>query len=209
MLDELISQSLRDFQSDCVSFCEHHYPTIHNRGMKESHLGKAFARRLIHSYDNLNIDAQYAQLDEAGVLKHPAFRIESPDHQIYIVAHRLISANIACRKGLVKDTQWTLEHLDTACNKEKRLVILADHWVDRSSASKSVPSWWLGHQPIHKEEYVAQGIRLVDADRSLSEDIAQECNLSDGRHRIFHPLFRHRDGLPLFKYMLLTAAYTL
>lgn len=209
MLDELISLSLRDFQSDCVSFCEHHYPTIHNRGMKESHLGRALSRRLIHSYSNLGIDTEFSQLEEGSPLKHPAFRIESPEHQIYLVAHRLISANTACRNALVKDTQRALEHLDTTCPKEKRLIIIADHWADRSNASKSIPSWWLGHQPIHKEEYAAQGIRLIDAERSVTADLTQACQLTEGKHRIFHPLFRHRDGLPLFKYMLLTATYTI
>ncbi|STQ76191.1 hypothetical protein [Grimontia hollisae] len=209
MLDELISLSLRDFQSDCVSFCEHHYPTIHNRGMKESHLGRALSRRLIHSYHNLGIDTEYVQLEESASIKHSAFRIESPEHQIYLAAHRLISANIACRNALVKDTLRTLDHLDTASPKEKRLIIIADHWIDRSNASKSIPSWWLGHQPIHKEEYVAQGIRLVDAEKSLAADFAQAYQLTGGKHRIFHPLFRQRDGLPLFKYMLLTATYTI
>ncbi len=208
MLDELISQSLREFQSDCLSFCEHHYPTIHNRGMKESHLGKALARRFIHGYNNLDIDATYAQMEEAA-LKQPVFRIDSPEHQIYLVAHRLISANTACRKALVKDTLWALEHLDTSSGKEKRLIIVADHWVDRSSASKSVPCWWLGHQPIHRDDYASQGVKLMDADHHFAEDIAQECHLNDGKLRIFHPLHRQRDGIPLYKYMLLTAAYSL
>lgn len=208
MLDELISQSLRDFQSDCLSFCEHHYPTIHNRGMKESHLGKALARRLIHGYNNLNIDARYAQLEEAA-LKQPVFVIESPDHQIYLVAHRMISANTAGRKALVNDIHWALAHLDRASNKEKRLVLIADHWTDRSSASKSLPSWWLGHQPIHIEEFIAQGIKLIDANHHLASDIADRCQLSGGRLRIYHPLHRQRDGLPLYKYMLLSATYPL
>ncbi|MEZ8140381.1 hypothetical protein A1OO_14585 [Enterovibrio norvegicus FF-33] len=209
MLDELISQSLRDFQSDCLNFCEHHYPTIHNRGMNESHLGKALARRIVHSYDKLNIDAFLHQLDESPALKQPVFRVDAPDHQIYIVAHRLISANLACRKGIVKDMHWTLDHIDTTSEKEKRVILVADHWIDRSSASKSVPSWWLGHQPIHQADFAAQGVRLLEAEHSLAGDIELECALTGGLNRIFHPFHRQRDGLPLYKYLLLTATYPL
>ncbi|OEE65194.1 hypothetical protein A1OS_14695 [Enterovibrio norvegicus] len=209
LLDEIISQSLRDFQSDCLRFCEQHYPTIHNRGMKESHLGKALSRRLIHSYKNIDIPASFVQLEDASSLKQMVFRVDSPDHQIYIVAHNLISANVACRRGLVQDTCWMLDRLDANDNKEKRLIIISDHWIDRSAASKSIPSWWLGHQPIHLPEFIGQGVKLVDSPNSLAVDLQADCRLHDGMHRIFHPFHRHRDGLPLFKYLLLSAVYPL
>ncbi|MDD1792295.1 hypothetical protein L4D06_08915 [Enterovibrio makurazakiensis] len=209
MLDELISQSLRDFQLDCLSFCEHHYPTIHNRGMKESHLGKALARRIMHSYDKLDIDTTCRSVEESNTIKQLVFLVDTPEHQIYIVAHRLISANLACRRAIVNDMKWTLDHLEAPNDKERRIIVIADHWIDRSVASKAVPHWWLGHQPIHQADFAAQGVKLVDAEHSLAGDIEVVCSITGGRHRIYHPLHRQRDGLPLHKYLLLTATYPL
>lgn len=209
MLDELIAHSLRNFQSDCLNFTEQNYPTVHNRGIKESHLGKALARRMLISFAKKNTPASFTLLGDPSTVKQPVFVIDSLEHQILILVHRLLSANVASRKGLINDVDRTLENIDKNNNKEIRFIIIADHWADRSIASKSVPSWWLGHQPIHQIEYAEQGIKLVDAEHFLSDDIQKVCHLKGGKHRIYHPLHRYKDGLPLFKYMLLTAIYAL
>lgn len=207
MLDDLISLNLRNFQSDCLNFSEQNYPTVHNRGIKESHLGKALARRMVNSFEKNNTEASFSLLEDPLTLKQPVFVIDSSDFQILILVHRLLSANFESRKGLINDINGTLSHIDNHNNKEIRLIIIADHWADRSNASKSIPSWWLGHQPIHQLEYAEQGIKLVDADHFLAEDIQKSCQLKGGQHRIYHPLHRYKDGLPFFKYMLLTATY--
>ncbi|WP_232312706.1 hypothetical protein [Enterovibrio coralii] len=177
--------------------------------MKDSHLGKALSRRIVHSFDNLDVQTQFHQMEETSSTKQPIYRIETKDHLVFVLAHRMISASSACRKGLVRDIKQLIEGLDIDRTKEVRLIIVADHWIDRSSASKSIPSWWLGHQPIHIDEYISQGIKLVAAEQHLAHDIETECQLEKGRHRLFNPLHRQRDGLPLYKYLLLTATYPL
>ena len=207
MLDELIAQSLRNFQSDCLNFSEQNYPTVHNRGIKESHLGRALIRRISHSFEKMDTDVSSCIIENISTLSQPIFSIETSKHQILIVVHRLLSANFESRKALIKDVSGTLEFVDKCTNKENRLIIIADHWADRSIASKSIPSWWLGHQPIHQIEYAEQGMKLVDANHFLSDDIENESQLQGGKYRIYHPLHRYKDGLPFFKYMLLTATY--
>ncbi|MDD1779733.1 hypothetical protein LRP49_00865 [Enterovibrio sp. ZSDZ35] len=170
-------------------------------------MGKALSRRIVHSFDNLNILTNFSQLEEASSYKQPIYCIESDNHQVFVLAHRMISASSACRKGLVRDIKHVLEEVSIDRTKDARLIIVADHWVDRSSASKSIPSWWLGHQPIHIDEYISQGIRLVLAEQDLATDIESECSLEKGLHRLYNPLHRQRDGLPLYKYLLLTATY--
>nr|WP_269809100.1 hypothetical protein [Enterovibrio nigricans] len=125
-MDELIAQSLRNFQSDCLSFCEHHYPTIHNRGMKDSHMGKALSRRIVHSFDNLNIDTQFSQLEETSSYKQPIYCIETDSHQVFVLAHRMISASSACRNGLVRDIKQVLGEVSIDKTKDARLIIVAD-----------------------------------------------------------------------------------
>lgn len=209
MLDELIAQSLRNFQADCLNFSKQHYPTVHNRGIKESHMGRALSRRVIHSFENIDIPVMSHVIENIETLSQPVFCIDSDKHQILIVVHRLLSANIESRKGLIRDVRGSLAFKDKTKNKEIRLIIIADHWADKSNASKSIPSWWLGHQPIHQIEYAEQGIKLVDSKHFFSVDIQHECRLIGGQHRIYHPLHRYKDGFPFFKYMLLTATYSL
>lgn len=208
MLDDIISLSLRHFQRDCLQLCEYHYPTIHNRGMRETHMGKALARRVASTFHSQDVAAHFEQLEEE---KHqqPVYRVVSSVGDIIVVAHRMISANKACRLGLVRDLQRSLEHTDTSENKDYRVVVIADHWMDRSAASKSVASWWLGHQPIHIDEYRSQGIKLIDADHSLANDIENTIGLINGQHRLFHPLNRQKDSIPLYKYLLMAAFYDL
>lgn len=209
MLDQLITESLRHFQSDCLNFSEKNYPTVHNRGIKEAHLGKAFARRVINAFAKHNTNTSLTEYEGVDALSPPFFCIESTQYHILIVVHRLLSANQASRKGLINNINKILNNIEIKKEKETRLIILADHWTDRSNASKSIPCWWLGHQPIHQMEYAAQGIKLIDAKHSFSQDISHECQLEGGRHRIYHPLHRYKDGLPFFKYMLLAATYPL
>lgn len=209
LLDELIAQSLRNFQADCLNFSKQNYPTVHNRGIKESHMGRALCRRVIHSFESIDIPASSNVIENVETLSQPIFCIDAENYQILIVVHRLLSANFESRKGLIRDVMGSLEFKDMRDKKERRLIIIADHWADRSHASKSIPSWWLGHQPIHQIEYAEQGIKLTDAKHFFSDDIQQECKLKGGQHRIYHPLHRYKDGLPFFKYMLLTATYPL
>ncbi|WP_284509785.1 hypothetical protein [Salinivibrio costicola] len=136
------------------------------------------------------------------------YKLQLDDSAIYILAHRLLSGNNACRDALVRDVAWLLNNGITDPSEPGRVIIVSDHWIDRTNASKAVPSWWLGHQPIHADAYRAQGIRLVSATTSLSDAISP-LGLTEGRYRIFHPLFRIKDSLPLHKYLLMTATFSL
>ncbi|SIO32689.1 hypothetical protein [Salinivibrio sp. ES.052] len=206
MLDDLVSLALRQFQQDCVKLCEHHYPTVHNRGMRDPHMGKALARRLMRVLEAHDKPATFNLLDDTRPHSQTVYQLQLDGSAIYILAHRLLSGNNACRDSLVRDVAWLLNHGITNPAEPGRVIVVSDHWIDRTNASKSVPSWWLGHQPIHADAYRAQGIRLTSATSSLAESIAP-LGLTEGRYRIFHPLFRKKDGLPLHKYLLLTATF--
>lgn len=164
---------------------------------------------MLISFEKKQTKASFTLLEDPDTVKQSVFLIDSSEHQIVIVVHRLISANLASRKSLVKDVSGTLDLIDKSSSKEMRLIIIADHWADKSNASKSMPSWWLGHQPIHQVEYAKQGIKLLEADHFLSDEIEQACKLKEGQYRIYHPLHRYKDGLPFFKYMILAAIYSL
>lgn len=60
MLLDIVTQSVNEFQVDCLRLCEKHYPTIHNQGMSEHHLGLAFARRLARTLSEFGHPCEYA-----------------------------------------------------------------------------------------------------------------------------------------------------
>ncbi len=99
------------------------------------------------------------------VLEQPIFRIETPSFTLWIIAHHLVSANLARREALVQSVNTACQQVDE--EKQHHLLIVSDHWFDRSKASKEIPAWWLGHLPTNTSDYLADGIRLQECTNTL------------------------------------------
>lgn len=78
MLLDILTQSVNEFQADCLKLCEKHYPTIHNQGMSEHHLGLAFARRLARTLTEFGHRCEYAPIESVYQTEQPHhYRISS------------------------------------------------------------------------------------------------------------------------------------
>lgn len=210
MISDLLSVSIQQFKADCLQLCEQHYPTVHNRGMRGDHLGKALCRRIVSTLSQADIEVRVQVLAQANQSDQPIFRLEAPQFTLWVVAHRLVSANLARRESLVAAVD-SVKHASPSHARQHPhyLLLVADHWFDRSKASKELPAWWLGHLPENISDYQADGIRLLGCDQSLPSRLAQQLNLTGGERQIHHPLKRHNGGQTVHRYLLLTALYSL
>ncbi|MGF1703162.1 hypothetical protein L4D09_22995 [Photobacterium makurazakiensis] len=175
--------------------------------MRENHLGKALCRRIITTLHQAGISSTLQQCQNNDSLSQPIFHIETDDFSVWVVAHSMLSANIARRNSLLTAIVQTQQK--TSSVKDQYLVLVADHWFDRSKASKEIPAWWLGQLPSNSQDYLQDGVKLLTPVKSLPEQLEQELGFTDGSHHIHHPLKRENDGKTVHKYILLTAHYLL
>ncbi|MGF1759533.1 hypothetical protein L4D76_16620 [Photobacterium sagamiensis] len=205
MVSDLLAVSIQQFQDDCLQLCEQHYPTVHNRGMRENHLGKALCRRILATFQQAGLNVELQQSDDDNDLPQPIFSISSDDFTIWIIAHHLLSANLARREALVETIDTVMKKYEP--NKSNHLLLVADHWFDRSKASKEIPAWWLGQVPENLDDYRLDGIRLLDTPRTLPKSISERYSFTEGQLQLHHPLKRSGDKRVVHKYIVLTAYY--
>ncbi|OAN11430.1 hypothetical protein A3K86_21035 [Photobacterium jeanii] len=207
MVSDLLTVSIQQFQTDCQQLCEQHYPTVHNRGMRENHLGKALCRRIMSTLTKHDIQAELSQIEDQNNLPQPIFKLSTPEFTVWIVAHRLLSANLARRQALLQAVNSVVEQRDQA--QTNHLLMVADHWFDRSKASKEIPAWWLGQLPESQEAYLKDGIRLLESNCSLKQALTDSYQVNDAHLAIHHPLHRSSDNATLHKYVVLTGHFHL
>ncbi|MGR5148087.1 hypothetical protein ACQKP8_16265 [Photobacterium alginatilyticum] len=207
LVSDLLSVSIHQFKADCLQLCEQHYPTVHNRGMRGNHLGKTLCRRIMSTLNKADIPAELHQCHQDDTFEQPIFRIETAEFNLWIIAHRLVSANLARREALVQSVNTACQQIDE--NKQHHLLIVSDHWFDRSKASKEIPAWWLGQLPVNVNDYLADGIRLQECANTLPHSLQHQYLLSGGHHQIHHPLKRNGSDKTVHRYLLLTAYYQL
>ncbi|MCM0148833.1 hypothetical protein KCN56_09690 [Photobacterium galatheae] len=206
MINKFISDSIEHFQTDCLQLCTQHYPTVHNRGMRDRHLGRLMCRRILATLENEGIEASLEQLKNDDVMMPPIFRIHTPENTLWVIAHRLQSANMARRSALFQAIALTLKQLNHAENNQ--LLLLADHWFDRSKASKQLASWWLGQMPANIQGYLQDGIKLIPSELTLGEQLQSQFGLIEGKSSLLHPLKRLQSQQTLHRYAVMTTYFT-
>lgn len=204
MLLDVLIQSVNEFQADCMTLCEQHYPTIHNRGMSEHHLGLAFSRRLTRTLTEFGHHCHYSGLESHPTLDQPShFRVSSDVGTVWILTSHLVSAGSSCRRKLFKTIhQWQSEY-DYAIQPNDLLLLLSDHWITRSKQSRELIHWWTGHIPDDIEDYKSQGVSLYTSDSQLSLTLDECFNISPYFVKFTHPLRRATDKQLVRKYVQL------
>ncbi|WP_443083753.1 hypothetical protein [Vibrio sp. VB16] len=203
---DLVIRAIHDFQKDCLKLCENHYPTVHNRGMSEHHLGRAFSRRLASTLDSFNLPNQFEPIDTTCSPDHPHhYRIASSAGTVWVITHHLDSANSICKEKLLTDiTEWQAEY-GFAIQPNDLLVLLADHWISRSQKSRELLDWWMGELPDDFTAYTEQGISLYKSDSKLVHELDQRFHIRPCYLRFGHPLVRSTDQQLVRKYIQLYA----
>lgn len=203
LLDVLV-QSVNEFQADCMALCEKHYPTIHNKGMSEHHLGLAFARRLSRTLNEFGHDYEYKALDSHGGTDLPHhYRISSEIGTVWILTSHLLSAGPSCRKKLFRTIAQWQEEYGFAIQPNDLLLLLSDHWITRNKQSRELLHWWTGQLPDEIDEYRVQGITLYESESLLAQSLEQHFNISPYYVKATHPLKRATDQQLVRKYIQL------
>ncbi|MCW8336663.1 hypothetical protein [Vibrio paucivorans] len=206
MLLDVLIQSVNEFQADCMKLCEKHYPTIHNQGMSEHHLGLAFARRLARTLNEFGHTCDYSSLESTKQTDFPHhYRVSSDVGTVWVLTSHMISAGKTCRHKLMKDIgQWKSEY-GYAIQPNDLLLLLTDHWISRSKQSRELLHWWTGQLPDEIDEYSAQGINLYESESQLSQLLEEQYSLSPYFIKFSHPLKRSTNQQLVRKYIQLYA----
>ncbi|SYZ83320.1 Uncharacterised protein [Vibrio paracholerae] len=206
MLLDIVTQSVNEFQVDCLRLCEKHYPTIHNQGMSEHHLGLAFARRLARTLSEFGHPCEYTPIESIYQRDLPHhFRVSSDAGTVWILTHHLISAGKTGRVKLMRDiSQWKQEYA-YVIQPNDLLLLLSDHWMGRSRKSRELLHWWTGQLPDEMDEYHAQGIGLQESDSQLTQTLEHYYQISPCFIKFGHPLKRSKNQQLVRKYVQLYA----
>ncbi|KOE82293.1 hypothetical protein [Vibrio aestuarianus] len=206
MLLDILTQSVNEFQSDCLKLCEKHYPTIHNQGMSEHHLGLAFARRLARTLSEFGHPCDYFPIESNPHRDQPHhYRVSCDAGTVWILTHHLVSAGKTCREKLMQDiAQWKYEYA-YAIQPNDLLLLLTDHWISRSQKSRELLHWWTGQLPDEIDQYNAQGITLYESDSWLTQSLETRFQISPCYIKFGHPLKHSKNQQLVRKYIQLYA----
>ncbi|CAK2144892.1 hypothetical protein VCRA2123O444_50092 [Vibrio crassostreae] len=206
MLLDLVIKSVNQFQDDCLKLCERHYPTVHNQGISEHHIGKAFARRMEHTFVSFNHASNISPLEMLSSGENPRhFRISSEIGTVWMISHHMVSAGKICRKKLMLDIHNWQQEYGFAIQPNDVLIIVSDHWISRSKNSGELLHWWMGELPDEITEYSQQGITLRESDSQFATDLNINFRISPCFIKFGHPLKRSGNQQLVRKYLQLYA----
>ncbi|WP_342652274.1 hypothetical protein NM449_15705 [Vibrio metschnikovii] len=206
MLLDIVTQSVNEFQADCLKLCEKHYPTIHNQGMSQHHLSQAFARRLARTLTEFGHTCEYMPLDFMPNNELPYhFRVSSDVGTVWILTQHMVSAGKTCRAKLLRDIcAWKQEYA-YAIQPNDLLLLLTDHWISRSQKSRELLHWWAGRLPDELADYHAQGITLYESESQLLQTLESTFTMTPCYIKYGHPLKRSKNQQLVRKYIQLYA----
>lgn len=217
MLIDKIKNSIILFEQDCRELCSNNYPSIHNRGFKELHLSKAFARRLqtiLETSGMLVVRRQF--IDPQTNIHLPVYCIECQNPstkeiaRVYLLGMHLISASRASRKSILlylKDLEGEISQ--EGFTGQIYLTIICDHWFNRGNDSRSLYSWWLGHMPENADNYLKRGIKLIKSEYTLQKEIEKTFKIKQGQYFIRHPLKKPANNLTVYRYIQMYAVFSI
>ncbi|GEM76139.1 hypothetical protein [Vibrio sagamiensis] len=204
MLLNLVIKSVNYFQDDCRVLCQKHYPTVHNKGMDEHHLGLAFARRMQHTFSQFGHQSSIHPVDISSQQDLPHhYRISSDIGTVWVLSHHMVSAGKVCRENLLASiAKWQCEYV-YSLQPNDLLFLVTDHWFNRSKTSRELIHWWMGELPKPLKDYVEQGINLYAGDSTLINSLEQRFSISPCYLNFAHPLRRNHDQRQVRKYIQL------
>ncbi|SON53371.1 hypothetical protein [Vibrio tapetis] len=204
MLKDLVIQGLNAFQTDCLLLCQSHYPTVHNKGMSNHHLGLAFARRMSSQFTHFDHRNYFEAIDSGHGETQPShFRVSSELGTVWVHSHHLINASKSCRKNILEDINlWQAEY-GYSIQPNDLLVVISDHWFSRNKASRELFSWWNESIPDDNHLYIQQGINHSECAASLRTDLERHFDLTPCYIKYSHPLLKPQSKNSVKKYIQL------
>jgi hypothetical protein len=208
LLKDIIIKNIADFQNDCLKLCEHHYPTVHNKGMNEHHLARAFVKRFQKLSQSLNLPFVIEPLASNNDNDLPSsYRLTTDQGSIWLIARHLVNASESSRHRVVRSLcSWNDEY-SFALQPNDLLVVLSDHWFTKSQSSRELFHWWLGELPDDIEQYSKSGINLAKSNTLFHQTVDQLFSVSPCFTGYGHPLKHAQSQQPVKKYVQLYAIY--
>ncbi|WP_413111839.1 hypothetical protein [Thaumasiovibrio sp. DFM-14] len=165
-------------------------------------MDKTLVRRLYQQFTAQGLTVSVSQSALNGSASHPVYSITCNNTTIWLVSHQMISANKANRDAMFEQ----LQRIKPLINGDQHHYILltADHWFNRSMASKQLPAWWLGELPQNLADYFRQGIKLQQCKSSLAEQLLKQFEWTAVTQHIRHPLPHKESNEAARRYMLFT-----
>ncbi|MGF1756019.1 hypothetical protein L4C33_20825 [Vibrio makurazakiensis] len=206
MLLDLVIHNINHFQDDCLKMCERNYPAVHNHGISEHHIGKAFARRMENTFKAFSHPCVIHPLETVESTDLPNnFRVTSDSGTIWVMTHHMVSAGKTCRKKLLSSIhEWQSEY-GYSIQPNDLLILICDHWIGRSKNSRELLHWWMGELPDEINEYSEQGITLYKSESQLANSLSEGFNISPCYIKFAHPLKRSTNKQLIRKYIQLYA----
>ncbi|MDP5252900.1 MULTISPECIES: hypothetical protein [unclassified Vibrio] len=202
MLLDFVTQSVRDFQRDCLVICQNHYPAVHNKGINQHHLAKAFSRRMKHTLDNFQLPCQIAPLETSHNSDTPhQYRVTCSLGTVWIIAHHMVSGGGHYREKLIGEIhQWQAQY-QYAIQPNDLLFLISDHWINRGRTSREMIHWWLNRLPDNLSDYQQQGVHLIESSTGFDWQLNTRFGISPCYVKIGHPLQSKQKQQPVYKYL--------
>jgi hypothetical protein len=201
LLLDIVNQSINAFQSDCLRFNRQDYPTVHNQGMSDHHLASAFLRRLRRTLDEQGYEfwsKPFQLLRNQTVTNYHI--VSSSQGTVWLLSHDIGNAGEASKNKLIDNiVAWH----EAVSGTNNMLLIMTDHWLNRSLHSRQLLPWWLGRFPDGIEHYVTQGIKLSTCESSLNANLSQRLDVTPNIITCTHPFINEKTHQISRKYVLL------
>ncbi|MDD9175905.1 hypothetical protein ERW49_12080 [Aliivibrio finisterrensis] len=206
MLESLFINSLSAFGDDYKALCQHHYPTIHNRGMSPAHLSAAFQRRLLALVKQECTDVECSMHSYDTNHDLYIYTVVIENKKTWLIYPQFLNAKTEAKDQIFSAIKQLVK--ESKIKRSDHLAILCDHWYDRTRSSKTLYHWWTGNLPEVGISFNHQGIHnLIPEDNDdLAIIIQKKFQLACINRSIFHPL-ETTNKHALLKYFLCFALF--
>ncbi|CAM2897358.1 hypothetical protein [Vibrio rarus] len=210
MLKDIVVQTLKAVQNDCLSLSQHHYPTVHNRGMNNNHLTAMVERRLLKVAKEFALSAETngVEIEKKDNIANTVYRRITLHHgSVWLFPYSIKTANKVFKSHLVQMLSvWRAEYA-YAIQPNDCVVLVCDHWLNRISTSQQLLHWWHNQLPENNSEYEQQAIFLEHSPAPRLDDVMKALNLSPCYKTHVHPLKKQEDGSLVKRYVHLYAIF--
>lgn len=198
LLEQIFIQCLNAFSDDYKTICKHHYPTIHNRGMSPSHLSSAFHRRLKAIVQAQGYSCEITLFSHDTEHQLYVFSLIIDDERIWMIYPQFLNAKTEAKTQIYAAIE-ALKKSDVLLLND-HLIVLCDHWFDRTRSSKELYFWWTGKMPEDNAMYTHQGIHNLISETTLDKQL-NNLSMTCLNRSIYHPLESNQQHV-LLKYFL-------
>ncbi|OBT09390.1 hypothetical protein A9264_08960 [Vibrio sp. UCD-FRSSP16_10] len=204
MLKDIVIQALKAVQNDCLSLSQHHYPTVHNKGMSNRHLTSLVERRLIKTADAFGFDLSIEPVEiskNTPPSKSVYRRITTQHGTVWLFPYSIKTANKVFKSHLLETLFIWRKEYAYAIQPNDCVVLVCDHWLSRINTSQQLLDWWHNRLPDNCDNYAQHGVLLSPSQAPRLDDLLHTLELQPCYKTHTHPLKKEEDGSQVTRYV--------